>query len=813
LIALFLPGKVIAQVVIKEKVEVDASRVSSLTAAEFTAAQDGSLEIDLTQAYRLGSDSFPPDEVFLNVYINGSAPSKHSLTRPQVLNDKIFERNWTVQFNENGGLCFPAGEIEPLIVDSYDYFIDETIVVGDVLTGDVITAHLVVVSDTLGDDPGEYVITQNGDEWNILIQGYSIYCQDTGEELVLDARIVNEYFIVTATPDTVSVADTSAITVVVTDPGEAGVFDVDIALSDTTQGYFELVRELEVGLFEVEQAGPALELVPYSALDPAFGASDRFVRFIAEEAPLPPVAKRNSTSILAPDEIVQITATRSDDASATGSGDIVILENPIKFVKETDPGVYEELTHLVISNWDNAYDGMFNVRNSFMLEENFIDLDSDKFFIQVTDKSQDQNTGVDLITVGIRTEGRMGGDNLTDIELRETGNNTGVFRSASQLLTAPLFDNIPSVGTNIHRYSDDGFEVYDNGVGATVVDDSINDRTHWTDVGGSVTIEYTDLNAKLITAEVPVCEDYKEVKYQIVNFMEPFEDVGLDGVPNTGDEGEGNGVFDCSGQSPCTNHAPGTLSEPYYNVSKVYLEKYQAYTLDLPISSASSEFIYPIEKGEQQSTSDPSHYGRGKMAPDENLILWLDRANKIWAPACIRFEQADDPILSENPTGFLRKDIFENLTLEAGNFPDEQNDLVQIFEHFNSNYVMDEKVVYIFLGPEIFYVGDQNLIDPYGIAVTTYTDHGYNQSLNEGKYSFIYLAPGYPPVLLAHEFVHILTELGHSSDPVAEMNVPYLAYPTNITPGDYDYSVNTWRRLTERVISLAKQNQDLLHNP
>ena len=333
LLSVFLVQTVSGQVVIKEKVEVDAARIDAASVAEFTAAQDGSLQIDLTQAFRLGSDAYPADTVFLKVFVNEGTPAKYALPVTEILSDKIFQRNWTIQFNEGGGLCFSSGGT--FAVDSYDYFIDETIVVGDVLEGDVITTHFVTDLDTLGDDPGESILTQDGDRWEIKFEGFDTFCQTIGEELVINAEVVSDSssLIVTAVQDTVSVLLPSVeINVLASDRLEPTFdpnFTVNLSLADTTLGSFALTEVNESGLETTIDSGTSLDLVPYDALDPMFRSitTPRFVYFIPNDTTTAAKRKRAALSQLVNSDgfaTVQIDAVRSDSMSISGQGNVVI---------------------------------------------------------------------------------------------------------------------------------------------------------------------------------------------------------------------------------------------------------------------------------------------------------------------------------------------------------------------------------------------------------------------------------------------------------------------------------------------------------
>jgi len=124
----------------------------------------------------------------------------------------------------------------------------------------------------------------------------------------------------------------------------------------------------------------------------------------------------------------------------------------------------------------------------------FIDVDPEKFFVRITDPSQDLTPGPDSFNVRIGTiqrstvnaDGYQENDDFTSIRVTETGNRTGVFVSRSQLLTMP---DLPGL-TAPNAVNDDDFQVHDGYGGGLIADDSPGDRTHRADVDGLVTVRY-----------------------------------------------------------------------------------------------------------------------------------------------------------------------------------------------------------------------------------------------------------------------------------------------------------------------------------
>ncbi|MGH7452721.1 MAG: hypothetical protein ACRENG_15345 [bacterium] len=184
--------------------------------------------------------------------------------------------------------------------------------------------------------------------------------------------------------------------------------------------------------------------------------------------------------------------------------------------------------HVQVARWDNAYDASSNVLNGATTTDNFIDLDPERFFVRVTDPAKNTNpNAADKITTKIGTLLAGGGDDddLTEIELFETGNNTGIFDSKSQLLMSTDLDLVAPDQT------DDGYRAHD-GISGRVNDNIKNDRTHRATIDGSVKAEYELSDGSKIFATVDVCQrnpdERKVCQIRVRVFNEPFEDLGYD---------------------------------------------------------------------------------------------------------------------------------------------------------------------------------------------------------------------------------------------------------------------------------------------
>lgn len=129
--------------------------------------------------------------------------------------------------------------------------------------------------------------------------------------------------------------------------------------------------------------------------------------------------------------------------------------------------------------------------------DNFIDRDPDRFYVRVTDpkKNADPNARERIsATIGtVHDITPQYNDDQTPITLEETSSNSGVFVSASQLLTTVELPFLPGDAPppDPGHYQDDDFAVHDGFAGGgPVEDDQPGDRTHRTTIEGRVLVNY-----------------------------------------------------------------------------------------------------------------------------------------------------------------------------------------------------------------------------------------------------------------------------------------------------------------------------------
>jgi hypothetical protein len=190
-----------------------------------------------------------------------------------------------------------------------------------------------------------------------------------------------------------------------------------------------------------------------------------------------------------------------------------------------------DLDTVLIGLWDMAHDGDGDVRS------NFIDHELRRFFVQVTDwdKAIDPaRPDIITATLGVEDPEPANDDNPTGIRLVETGDNTGIFRSYSQLAVSPDYP--------AGFYPDDDYRA-DSGHAGRVDDDAFGDRTHHTSIHGVFEARYqSGPGVPPLMVSVPVCRshaiatcDRADVgtpclqRLRVIVFEEPFVDADANG--------------------------------------------------------------------------------------------------------------------------------------------------------------------------------------------------------------------------------------------------------------------------------------------
>ena len=124
------------------------------------------------------------------------------------------------------------------------------------------------------------------------------------------------------------------------------------------------------------------------------------------------------------------------DGTALNTKQAAFTFGDLRLMEDTDnnhaiTGADNQVLFTRIANWENAYDAAFNVRNNAD-PDNFIEQDPSRFYISVsdpaanTDPASAERIQVALAVLNADATVR---DNASNIDLLESGPNTGVFLS------------------------------------------------------------------------------------------------------------------------------------------------------------------------------------------------------------------------------------------------------------------------------------------------------------------------------------------------------------------------------------------------
>ena len=446
---------------------------------------------------------------------------------------------------------------------------------------------------------------------------------------------------------------------------------------------------------------------------------------------------------------------------------------------------------LRIGLWDGAYTPDNEVYNEAGEASNFVDRDPDRFYVRVTDPTANRSaTEVDVVTSTIGADSPEGSDDPTPIVLTETGVDTGVFESPSQLLVTRDHP-VPSEGSTPLRYTDDNYPVHD-GTSGPVADDETGDRTHWAGVGGTVTVTYGS-----VEATAPVCGASATVlNYRVLSMLEPYQDVGYVDPVTLDIVGADDGQFSYQGAESGSPHEAGTPSEPYADLSFAFLFN--------PDRNDIVAIAIPFLPGDQQLGDGPST-ARGPVYPDAVARAFVDRADLSWEQACVRFSDRGlsyvEPPLDDDGTSVFSDGSFDSAT-----------DTELVYEAIRPALALDE--VAIVFAPSIRrpessgYGGTAFAIAPYpGRAAVGEFDLS---RVNGGGHFYTVVGAMANYRTLPHELGHLLAlEPGHTE------RAPALFFPTGaggLPPGLRtigDYQVNLLRRIRPALVERAHANTQL----
>jgi len=487
----------------------------------------------------------------------------------------------------------------------------------------------------------------------------------------------------------------------------------------------------------------------------------------------------------------QLQLTVSDGATSAHSRTIQFQLRggvTIEVMEDTDNDhiigfVDTALGSVRIARWDNAYEPGpgFHVRNNGD-PDNFVEQDPSRFYLRITDPDANRNAAMrETIRASIGTGGGPSGlpianDDLTPIELSETGADTGVFVSQSQLLTASNRDDPPLLCEHALDEDCEDDEFWVAGVGDWVADDIEHDRTHRADIDGYLWTEYRPASAatdQRLNSYIPVCQrdpdERRRVEMRITVFNEPFRNVGLDGRSGTHDRGEGNvdaaglPIFDFDDLDGDGQHDAGEPSEPFMDLSD-------------------GQNFYCPRPGPACIPGS-----RGGVVDAARVSGEVARANIAWAPACLKSVMLGEPTFVDAPVNpATGNDILNNSGLL--DHPSDTNVVIREIAPRASVDVV-----------EVFYVALLTGIRrPLGFTMSP-----VNASADPlvGDNTFVFIGtnldprPGYRLTTLQHELGHALDNLNLTTEPLAGNPI---FYPTSNT--NDDERVNRYRRITSATM-------------
>lgn len=503
---------------------------------------------------------------------------------------------------------------------------------------------------------------------------------------------------------------------------------------------------------------------------------------------------------------------------ANGSATVELTEQfKIAFVKdkdddhtvdETDPlAEFARIGHWGADRPDGGvsgyYDDEFGTVRNISPSGGFIDRDPERFYLRVVDSSRNQDAySREVITVKIGTlfaDGTID-DDLHEVSLKETGRDTGIFISESQLL----------VSEDLPLEPDDDEEVWSDLAPATDItpaDDQRDDRTHRATVDGLVKVEYQTAQSSY-NAVIPVNQrspdERRTLNVTVNNFTEPWQDVGYDddNNPSTPVIGAGDGVFSFSDNNHNGKHDVGEACEPFIDISSGT----KADPVCVFATAGSWGTIWTDDQVDRimqctrallaQARIWVKVVSRKVRNPTHNLFAQVDRED----PNNNTLGFFDDFSSDLNTTEVLSRDTVEiqaaHRSVVNSNDSDESNDFLDIY--FLAPIVRSKFTSGVTLGIQI---------SPRSIA-SWRADSVFNVpnlSKNYINQAHIGLDAAHNDEFLtvAHEIMHLLTNRDHQINPSPPAHV---LFPRG-APGD-GHTVIDGRRLQEVWVLRARKWRD-----
>jgi hypothetical protein len=462
------------------------------------------------------------------------------------------------------------------------------------------------------------------------------------------------------------------------------------------------------------------------------------------------------------------------------------------------PGLWEDAYGVEVLSPPTPPDGgvgdagpgtLIYVRNHVSPGQHFIDKDPARFYVRVTDPSANHDPGVAetvearLGTLDSVPSGLAGGytDSPDTLVLEETGPDTGVFVSASQLLTT---------NDDFMMNPDDRFMARDNQRGF-VADDTTGDRTHRLGLHGAgylrggVTALYTSPDGQRHQLEVPTCgrapEERRVLRLHIHIWNEPFVDIGFLN-PLTGmEEGDNDYRFNYADLNGNGVHDVAEPSERYADIS----EGQSTFVAGGPGPLLPDGGVGVPEQLDR----------RGPVVSRAQVLEEVAKARLAWAPACVDV-QVLDIVEEDAPRDHAgRADILRDVAVTDFRTGIYEPGVIQ--DHYASHLRPD--VLEVFYGPLEIAVQRQFA---YGL---TYSP-SVQALVDSGAGTWVLMVADTPldRRVLAHEIGHALTNRWDVSGP------PWWFFPQqNCDVGDNgDNDLHVMRRFPEPVRVAARTVRD-----
>lgn len=413
------------------------------------------------------------------------------------------------------------------------------------------------------------------------------------------------------------------------------------------------------------------------------------------------------------------------------------------------------------------------VRNT--VGNDFIDRDPAHFYVRVTDATANHDPTVeDTLFVNVGTveqfplpagESEVFVDAVQEVPAYETGVDTGIFVTQSQLITSNDEDMVEG---------DDELVTLDNTTTADFYnfDDLRGDRTHRIGtrahgfLAGGVRVNYGTENVT-----VPVCgrspDARHSIEMRVVAFLEPYEDTGIVEANGTVRPGSNTlGTFDFVNSNTTTDiggvpvHDPEELSEPFLDISTGSIRYFSGSPTVAAVGLS----------------------GRGAVVTEEIVSDQIYRANGAWAPACLEVRKPNPLEIMSAPLDINGIDILQDATV-------------------NTIMPSEAAPIYIALNARAP-LNPQQLDVVYGGLLSI----GLREGMPTGAHGITFLRANPTIVLmnahqpnnrrtLAHELGHALARMNDSEQP------PWNFFPAMTARLDDSFQ---FRRMPNQVITAAR---------